>query len=79
MCQLTHYKMGKLPADGAESDRINGDADINESRVTNGGAPDTTATVSAFIPRHVRNLLHFTKDYFITGRASMISCAVGLR
>ena len=35
-------------------------------------------------PRYVGNelqnlIFHATKDYFITGRANVISCAVGLR
>jgi len=42
--------MGKLPADGAESDRINGDADLSTdsaSRVPNGG--DSGQTVSILV------------------------------
>ncbi|KAF2361499.1 Sterile alpha motif domain [Trinorchestia longiramus] len=42
--ELSHYKMGKVPGDGAESDRINGETDINDSssRVTNGSTADAS-------------------------------------
>ncbi|XP_047741635.1 liprin-alpha-1 isoform X2 [Hyalella azteca] len=57
--ELSHYKMGKVPGDGAESDRINGETDIIDasSRVTNGSAPDSAATVELSAARErVREL-----------------------